>query len=378
MRRAGIVALFVLLSPVAAAAQPVPPVIEAARRGQAIGDLEPVGVSLAPCIPTRRDAFVRRITFRDGMWAARFSASTLGSGTWVLHVESSDGSQRYSSTIVAGVAGTYEWRTPPIYGGAVRIILEGPGDQAAVCPVVVLQQELSIHHKSTKRGLVGSDDRWTEDSPALLAANDRANILAWGQSIAHLEVMTASGGVIPCTAFFISEHVLMTAAHCMALPSEAGSSRLFVSGREIRGASLKLLSAEDIDFSLVWVADPHGAVLPIGDTASGATLLWQRPSLTEKKVSAFECATKADNGRHVVHGCDSIAGASGAPLQDRGTGAVVGLHVIGCVSDNGKPGCVNKALRIAEIRDRIKLKIAEWEPSDPVAAAEVRKAFGIQ
>lgn len=378
MSRAGVLAAVILiLAPDDVAGQLVMPVDDTARRGMAIGSFEAVGTTLAPCLSGRREAFVRRIKLRDGIWAARFSATQLGTGAWTLHVEAADGSQRQSAPVTAAATGAFEWVTAPVYGTAIRVILEGPADAAAACPAVVLHEELTIHHKSVKRGLVGSDDRWTEDSPELKAAADGALITTWGQGIAHVEVLTASGGVIPCTGFFVSAHVMVTAAHCIASHEEARATRLFVSGQEIRGHTLRLLMAQDIDFSLVWVDAPQPAFLSVSETPSGASLLWQRPSLAEKKVSAVGCVTKANSGLNVEHQCDSMPGASGAPLQDRASGAVIGVHVVGCLSEYGKPSCVNGALRMTEVRARIRALLPELQALDPVAAAEVIAAFGI-
>ena len=376
-RACALAALFLMFAPADGEGQLVMPVDDSARSGMAIGRLEAVGTTLAPCLPARRQALVRRIEVRDGIWAARFSATQMGTGAWTLHVEAADGSQRQSAPVAAGATGAFGWVTAPVYGNAIRVILEGPADPAAVCPSVVLQEELTIDHKSVRRGLVGRDDRWTEESPELKGAADGALILTWGQGIAHVEVLTASGGVIPCTGFFVSAHVMVTAAHCIASHEEARATRLFVSGQEIRGHALKLLMAQDIDFSLVWVDVPQTSFLPVPGTQSGPSLLWQRPSLAEKKVSAVGCVARANSGLHVEHQCDSMPGASGSPLQDRASGAVIGVHVVGCLSDHEQPSCVNGALRMAEVRARIRALLPELQALDPIAAAEVIAAFGI-
>lgn len=355
----------------------ITPVPGAAKMQQSLsmGRLLPHGAALSPCEADQ--PITGRVVrpFRD-VWAGRFRATDFGIGTWKIVVASDDGSPPQERQLpAAGSAGEFVWETGPFFGSSVTITLHGPGNASARCPLVWLDQELKEDQKSTPRGLVGPDNRWSETSAQFASAPDSAALTRWGSSIAHVQIFVAVGALVPCTGFFVSSNLMLTAGHCIPTDADAARTTLLIGGQRIRPDALRLLVAQDIDFSLVWVDTPQKEFLTIADAGREASVLWQQPSRTAKLISVDGCVVQGNQGMTLVHKCDSVPGASGAPLQTRDTGEVVALHIAGCVSDNEKPSCVNHALRMSEIRRRILSLEKVLRTEDPVAAAEVFKVF---
>lgn len=353
------------------------PVPGAAKMQQSlsIGRLLPHGAALSPCESDQRITGRVVRPFSD-IWVGRFRAIDFGTGTWKIVVTSDDGSPPQERQLPASAtAGEFVWDAGPFFGSFVTITLQGPGDSSARCPLVWLDKELREDQKSTPRGLVGDDDRWSETSPELAAAPDNAALARWGASIAHVQIVVGIGALVPCTGFFISANLMLTAGHCIPTDADAARTTLLAGGQRIRPGALRLVAAQDIDFSLIWVDTPQQEFLKIADAGREASVLWQQPTRTAKLISVKGCVVKGNEGVTLVHRCDSVPGASGAPLQTRDTGEVVALHIAGCVSDNRKPSCVNHALRMSEIRRRLLSLENVLRSEDPIAAAQVFKVF---
>jgi hypothetical protein len=363
---------FVLLS-LLAQGPLIQPVDRAAeiQRNLKVGELLPNATALTPCEPDRTPAFS---TSRGaaGVWAGRFRVTAPGTGVWKVRVDPGGGSPPLEMEIGGDAPGAQtEWLAGPVSGTLIKITLTGPGSVTARCPVIRLEAELRQRRPGAPRGLVGADDRWAESSAKLAAAPDVASLRKWSSSLAHIELVAPSGVLVPCTGFFISAHVMMTAAHCIGSRADAARAVLRIGTQEIPGSSLRLIMALKVDFALVWVNDPPAIeTLALEDASAADLVVWQWPELPARLVSADGCVFERFDGDLIRHRCDTTGGASGAPVQMRSNGAVVGLHVLGC-AESGTPQCANFALRAREIRSRILGLANELRSAEPQAAAEI-------
>jgi hypothetical protein len=354
----------------------------ATLQAQAImGQMKPIVVPLSPCFPERPIAF-DDLWPATGLWAGEFRVAEAGAGgPWRLKVEAVDGQDTWETPLPTGAAEPF--RTHVMRGNAFRVSLLGPATPGAKCPRVHLERQLEEQIAAEARGVVGEDGRWDAMSPALDAETDAAAIRGWSASIAHLRVLTSTHYLIPCTGFFITPRVMVTAAHCIPSSREAATSTVFLEGRDIPGSEFQLLMAQgdDLDFTLLWLKSaPTGANLRVGTANDPRLVLWQQPLLNKKLVSVKECGLRdpADTGgRRVPPVCDTEPGASGSPVQSRATGTVIGLHTIGCnPAQNRTKDCVNYAINFEEIRKRVLEKERPLRARNAEAAAEVIAALG--
>jgi hypothetical protein len=313
----------------------------------------------------------------EGHLGARFKVERFGSGSWTLVVRSTDGSTPLEHNVGAGATpADADWFTGPLYGNRIEILLRGPADKAATCPVVSLLAELQEKVVGKPRGLVGPESRWKDPSSELAAAFDSAKLVKWGDGVVHLETLASPTALIPCTGFYISASLVLTAAHCLESNGDISRTRVKSRTREIRGPDLTLLVRQKLDFAIVRVGGaPADSVLPIGNRSANELVMWQTPRLTERLISVDGCMFDGQDGIRVRHRCDTSDGSSGSPLQVRGTGAVIGIQVAGCLDTNGTPQCVNFALRIEDIRNRLNQLEAKLREVDAAAATELFNAF---
>jgi Trypsin len=80
---------------------------------------------------------------------------------------------------------------------------------------------------------------------------DAATIESRSRSTVHLQIDNGPQKR-PCSGFFIAEHLVVTARHCVMTQTEAANTALDVGTKAIRGVEL-LVSHADLDFSLLWV-----------------------------------------------------------------------------------------------------------------------------
>jgi hypothetical protein len=106
-------------------------------------------------------------------------------------------------------------------------------------------------------------------------------------SIAHLQIRGTQGSR-PCSGFFVTAHLLMTARHCVMTELEAANASLEFDPGTIRGLQL-LISQDDLDFSLLWVEAEALPVPPAPGTPIAAIrtrLLDRLPLLEQAKPAA--------------------------------------------------------------------------------------------
>ena len=344
------------------------------QRSLSIGEFTPRNVGITPCQPAKAFAFDETVDI-PGVWAARLRLERPGTGNWTLVIQGNDGAPAETRAVGDGASPGTEWVAGPAHGTQVRIALNGPATATASCPLIRILSELQQLTKGKPRGLVLNDDRWADPSPQLTAAPDSQVLRGWSSAVAYVEILSGSTSLVPCTGFFISTHLMITAAHCISSKADATRARVLVGQRTVPGSALRLLIAQKIDFSVVWVEGNQSDVLRLGADAPQDLVVWQRPSITEKLISVVGCTFEKNDGARMQHRCDTTGGASGSPVQSRVTGDVVGVHILGCTDTNRTAQCVNAALRVSEIR----AKLLQLEPKlrlvDSVAADELLRAL---
>jgi hypothetical protein len=112
-------------------------------------------------------------------------------------------------------------------------------------------------------------------------------------SIAHLQIR-GTQGPRPCSGFFVTAHLLMTARHCVMTELEAANASLDLDAGTIRGLQL-LISQDDLDFSLLWVDAGVPALEPTPGTPTSVirTRLLDRLTLLEQAKPAAATELRA-------------------------------------------------------------------------------------
>lgn len=268
------------------------------------------------------------------------------------------------------------WQPMAMSTARVQIRLEGPGAAESACPVVVLESEMKADQFSKPLGQYGKhDDRWLRTDAPLAAQADAARLQQWGNSVVRLQIATDKGEDLPCSGFFITPHILMTAWHCVSSEGEGRATFLFEpGGAKIAARGTGVLTLQPpLDFSLVWVdGDALPAPLTLEATSATALVVWQEPPDKPDSVSVHECAfVRADNER-IFHQCDTSNGSSGSPVQARATGGVVALHTKGCPdTQHGTLNCQNFGINAGHIKARIKQLLPDLQSFFPPAAVEL-------
>lgn len=355
------------------------PLIEPVQNAAALharltsAQMKDVGIPFSPCFPTRDTAF-SMVRTSNGPWAGELNVTAAGiGGNWRVKIETVDGTRTQQYPVSTGRF------TTDVFNGSVRISLVGPGTS---CARVRLERELEQVAPAQPRGQSGPDDRWDAQDPRLGAEPDAQTIRGWGGSIAHLRILTSTRYLIPCTGFFIAPRVLVTAAHCIGTRSDVPATTVFLNGQEISGSEFELLMAQgdELDFTLLWMKTRVApATLRVGTDADARLLLWQQPQLTKKVVSVKDCTLRevVAGRRRIAHVCDTEGGSSGSPVQARRTGAVIGLHTVGCnPAQNGTTECVNYAISFQDIRKRVLEKERPLRARNAEAATAVIAALG--
>ena len=357
----------------AAAAQPGrSPLIDAAERLDVRKQLASTAIvarnnELSPCVPSDRVAFFESRAIDAGIWAGQFDVLSPGQGDWFLAVRGSADASPWRQRIQR--AGE-KFTSAAAAGETVDISLEGPGQPTGQCPRVVMRGELKGGRPATPRGVVGPDGRVDAMSPKFLALPDAATIATWAPSVVHLQVFDAQHG-LPCTGFFVTAHLVLTARHCVMTPEEAANTSLELGATIVRDLKL-LVSRKEQDFSLLLVntSTPPPA-LQLRPLVPAELVVWQSVAARQQTVSVEDCKPASGAAGRFFHRCDTSVGTSGAPIQDRATGAVVALHTNGCTI-SGDPQCVNFGTPIAAIRQRLLESLAGLDQIAPAAAAELR------
>ena len=347
------------------------------RSSIAIAQHVSVRRALVPCDAQQQPAFsMERAALR--FWSAVFAVRDRGHGNWQIVVEDLATGTRFAHPInSAGAGQTLE--TGLVRSRRVRVTLEGPADAQAVCPDVSLETELQQFQKSEARGVFDRDERWDESSAELSVQADVNALRQWSNAVAELHAVGSRKELLPCTGFFISAHVLMTAHHCVAAQNELNQGLLILPNEAIPGDQLRLFLVSGVlDFSLIWVERTDTQhFLNLGSEDTGATVVWQWPVGLGKRISLKGCSIAASRPSTLLHRCDTSVGASGAPIQLRSTGAVIALHTDGCTGiHNGTSWCENFGSRISEIRTYVRGLADPLRKAHPNIAKELLPLVG--
>ena len=313
-----------------------------------------------------------------GFWVGRFRVLDAGEGAWSLVARSQDGLQQWTRPIErVHDAAEAPWQSAVIAADRVQLQIRPDAADAQRCPVVRLEAEFVELTPSQQRGINGDDDRWTRLRQEFQQLPDSATIATWSSAIVYLRVLTPGDIYVPCSGFFVSPHVLVTAYHCITSQVDAAAAAIHSNGQVIPPGSLKFLAGMgDLDFTLLWVPGslPH-STLTFGDNQTGELVLWQQLSRTENWVSVRDCRIAQASGVQIEHQCDTDGGTSGAPLQLRTNGRVVGVHVSGCTAGNRTAACINVGTKTREIINWILSVEAPLRNFDPAAADEILAAI---
>jgi hypothetical protein len=203
------------------------------------------------------------------------------------------------------------------------------------------------------------------------------NIQEWGKSVVRLRFAGDDGNQYLCTGFLLRPTLLLTNHHCISTQTEMASALadFYYDANAalptVASIDDLLATDADLDYSLLRISDIGVHPLTISGTdpsASEKLIIIQHPGGEPKQVSVIGCSVHdinisglSPNPTDFSHECDTKSGSSGSPVQDIGTGMVVGLHHLG-FNPGGSP--VNRAVAI-------KLVIASILQKRPDLSAEL-------
>ena len=198
------------------------------------------------------------------------------------------------------------------------------------------------------------------------------DVRGWAPPVARVSFIRDEQQYV-CTGFLMTRDLLLTNERCLGAPAVAlsalvqfGFDSLDSMPTTIRVARLEAVSVP-LDYALVRLnqaAAGFGHVtLPASSVAEDqALVIIQHPAGEYKQASIDDCRVRAVSrpgvgGRTTDFGhlCDTLAGSSGAPLLDRESGEVVGLHHLGIPMSSEEP--VNQGVHVGLILEDLRTRI---------------------
>lgn len=175
-----------------------------------------------------------------------------------------------------------------------------------------------------------------------------------GRSVGRLDVAT-DAGVFPCTAFLVTDDLIMTNHHCVPgildhpkVNASAIVGVRFTTGYVIEGVEegaasflvnqIPVETNKDLDYTLLRVlgAKPgkeFGTMRLASAVPVEHSPYWiiGHPNGDAQRISREGCAaaSPALSSRRLRHNCDTLPGNSGSPVIDAGTQQVIALHNAG-------------------------------------------------
>lgn len=197
-----------------------------------------------------------------------------------------------------------------------------------------------------------------------------------GSSVARIRFIGDDRNIYSCTAFVVGPDLLLTNQHCIASEEERASALVDfdydtkVSDTVFTRLAELVATNNALDYSIVSLSDSvdrpplefDGCVA----TGDDDLLIIQHPGGQPKQVSLDDCIVGQDKvaGRlepntDFEHQCDTQTGSSGAPVLNRVSKKVVGLHHLGFDEDTDE--LFNRAVHIdliaADLSDDVRQRV---------------------
>ncbi len=195
-------------------------------------------------------------------------------------------------------------------------------------------------------GITGFDD-----AIPLTALSAESPILNAAKSVGQLRISSNGKPYAACTGFLVGVDLVVTANQCVQ--ANLNSEIIFVLGTPSREATFSVIQPALAKFSetsdsegltLLKVSGSPGQTygylkiesrdLSVGDPLS--IVLFRQNSTKLAVPHSPECKIISVKTYSIRHGCDTGSGSGGAPILDRGTNAVVGVHVLRTESGEGE------------------------------------------
>jgi V8-like Glu-specific endopeptidase len=192
---------------------------------------------------------------------------------------------------------------------------------------------------------------------------------ARSNSVAKLTFRAEDGVSYLCTGFMVAPSRLLTNEHCINNDERCSTMRAIFGyldeAARVEQARCRGIVVTDParDLALIELdrrAGDRWGVLTLASAvpAPGATLYMpQHPDGRPQEISITECGIiqslvpGVSGETDFSHGCDTEGGASGSPVIDAATQAVVGLHHWGFEAPPSPFRDVNRAVRIDSVRE---------------------------
>lgn len=191
-------------------------------------------------------------------------------------------------------------------------------------------------------------------------------IYGWGRSVARLTVIERDGKSFACTAFLVTNQLLLTARHCFSTAWEKMTAEFNVEKglptNSIDPVSISKVEARGVsdrfDYALLRLTksvDYEALSIPSNPSLVFETeklIVIQHAGGEDKTVARDACfAGPRPTPRSFPHHCDTESGSSGSPvlLSD---GSLIGIHTGGF--NEGLPGGLNWAISISQVLDDLK------------------------
>ncbi len=216
-----------------------------------------------------------------------------------------------------------------------------------------------------------------------------------GRSVGRLDVATDTG-VFPCTAFLVSDDLIMTNNHCVPGITEndrAGATAIvgvqFVVGYVQEGVTegtkrflvdpAPVETSKPLDYTLLRIlrdtpGRDFGALQLAANTPHDNDPFWiiGHPMGEAQRISREKCRANApalSDGK-LLHTCDTMPGNSGSPVIDASTQRVIGLHHAGSANNS-----VNYAVPMSRILAASTV-LGALAPASETSPDPERLAFG--
>ncbi len=212
----------------------------------------------------------------------------------------------------------------------------------------------------------------------------------WARAVGRLDVVLSSGCMQTCTATLLPGGHIITAGHCF-LNADQRARRARVVFDHMSSGDVEKPSF-DVDLASVKAFDPvpnrqgdmlkpdiviarltsvpsrPTALLSPDLPADGAGLvLIHHPRGQAMHATRGGCRVSGNDGVGVLHQCDTVAGSSGAPMFEEGSGRIIGIHAEGGL--NASPETANRGYAVGPLTEQIRLGYGDAFLGAPIPPA---------